>query len=51
MELYGYVTQSGYMGRINKDPEDWIIFPTEEEYVNYMKEQEKGGNCYEVKSR
>lgn len=49
MELYGYVTQSGYMGRVRKNPEVWIVFPTEEEYVNYMKEQ--GGNCYEVKSR
>lgn len=34
--LYGYVVQSGYMGRIDEENDIWRLFPTEEEYIEYM---------------
>ena len=34
-ELYGYLTSSGYMGRVSNDC--WILFDTEGQYVEYMK--------------
>jgi len=37
--IKGYTTQSGYMGCVAGR---YILFPTEDEYVNYMRENIKG---------
>lgn len=37
MEPYGYTTQNGYKGLINNK---FILFPTEQEYIDYLIELE-----------
>lgn len=36
MEPYGYLTKDGYMGRVSELC--WILFSTEQEYLDYIKE-------------
>lgn len=36
MKEYGYVTANGYMGLVNGS---YILFATEEEYLEYLKEE------------
>ncbi len=38
MDLRGYAVSGGYMGYVNGK---WILFETEEAYVEYMKSLEK----------
>lgn len=34
--MYGYVVQSGFMGRVDGR---WMLFATEAEYIEYLSEE------------
>lgn len=34
--MYGYVVQSGFMGRVDGR---WMLFATETEYIEYLSEE------------
>lgn len=38
--LKGYDTPDGYYGKLPWNGE-WMLFPTEEEYIHYVKEEEQ----------
>lgn len=38
MILYGYYTNYGYLGYVNRQ---WILFETEREYAEYVEEMEE----------
>lgn len=36
MEYYGYYVSYGYRGRVNKELDLWILFESEQAYIDYM---------------